>query len=379
MNIEQLRVEAVERFMVLDEGVKKDLNDIVGLVAQLCDVPIAIISLIDEDMQWFKASKGVEIHCNTREASFCQFTIQQNNLLMVENMQADERFLNHPYVTGEPHIKFYAGANLTTREGHHAGTLCILDVKTKKLTGAQQNAIRILARQVMNLMELSHSFQSLDEQHKEVLAQKEISDASQLHLKAIFDSSKDIFLLVGSHLEILAFNNAAAAHMLKVTGIPVTIGSFLSDYAESSVLKKLVRFYSAALVGHKVRSEFNIRVGTPHAAWMEITFTPISNAGKILGVALNACDITARKRHEEQINLQNDALQRIAIIQSHELRRPVASLMGMIELIKLEQAHPYEDYAYFKLIEKTVNELDTKICGIVSDSETTLNSSVIIN
>ena len=343
------------------------------------EVPIAVISLIDEDMQWFKASKGVEIHCNTREASFCQFTILQNQILIAEDTKLDERFLNHPFVIGEPHIRFYAGANLTTRDGHHAGTLCILDTKPRTLTPAQQNAMTILAKQVMNLMELSHSLQTLDDKHKEVLAQKEITDASQLHLKAIFNSSKDIFFLVGKHLEILAFNNAASEYLKKVTETEPAIGSFLSDYIESSVLKKVVRFYSAALSGHKVRSEFHVRLGTPHATWLEITFTPISNAGKVLGVALNACDISARKRHEEQIHLQNDALQRIAIIQSHELRRPVASLMGMIELIKLEESHPYENYAYFKMIESTVNELDSKICGIVSDSETTLNSGMTVN
>ena len=379
MTFEQARVEAAQRFMTLDKGIKQDLDDIVNLAAQICEVPIAMVTLIDEDMQWFKASKGVEIHCNTRDASFCKYTIQQNDLLIIEDARMDERFADHPFVSGEPYIKFYAGANLTTRDGFHAGTLCILGIETKKLTEIQQDSLKTLARQVMNLMELSNSYRTLGEKHNEVLAQKEISDASQLHLRAIFDSSKDIFILVGKHLEILAFNTAAAIRTKNVTGNEITVGSFLSDYIELPILKKLVRFYSAALTGHKVRSEFHIRKETEHAAWMEITFTPISSSGKVLGVALNACDITARKRHEEQITLQNDALQRIAIIQSHELRRPVASLMGMIELIKLEELHPYEDYAYFRMIETTVNELDTKICGIVSDSEITLNSSQLIN
>lgn len=379
MTAEQARVEAVKRFMVLDESIRKDLDDMVSLVAQLCEVPVAIISLMDKDMQWFKASKGVEINCNTREASFCKFTIKQSHLLIIEDTLLDQSCTDHPLVIGKPYIRFYAGANLTTIDGHHIGTLCILDIKPKKLTDAQQNVMGILARQVINIMELSQSHQVLNEKHQEVLAQKKITDAIQLHLKAIFDSSKDIFFLVGKHMEILAFNNAASEYLKRVTGNNAVIGNFLSDYLESTILKKLIRFYSAALSGHKVRSEFYVQQGTPHAAWLEITFTPISNEGKILGVALNACDITGRKRHEEQIHLQNDALQRIAIIQSHELRRPVASLIGMIELIKLEEAHPYEDYAYFKMIETTVNELDTKICGIVSDSETTLNSSLMRN
>ncbi|OKS87621.1 hypothetical protein RG47T_3082 [Mucilaginibacter polytrichastri] len=364
--------------MTLDDNITKDLNDIVNLTAQICETPIAMITLIDEDMQWFKASKGVDIYCNTREASFCRFTIEQNELLIIPNTSIDERFKDHPFVKEGPQIRFYAGANLTTRDGQHVGTLCILDVKTRELTDSQQISLNVLSRQIINLMELSWSLQGLEEKHREVLLQKEETDVSQLYLRAIFDSSKDLFILLGKHLNILSFNKSANLYYAVAANKELVAGGFLSDYLEPRILRKLVKYYSAALAGHAVRSEFHVRKDMPHATWLEITFTPVKNDNEILGVALNAADISTRKKHEEQITLQNDALQRIAIIQSHELRRPVASLMGMIELIKLEQEHPYDDYAYFKMIEITVNELDTKICGIVSESETTLNNTITV-
>jgi len=365
--------------MVLDADITKDLNDIVNLTAQMCETPIAMVTLIDEDMQWFKATKGVDIYCNTREASFCRFTIEQDELLIIPDTTRHEHFKNHPFVQGGPQIRFYAGANLTTRDGQHAGTLCILDVKPKELTETQQSSLKVLARQVINLMELSWSLQTLDEKHKEVLKQKEDAEASQLHLKAIFDSSKDLFILLGKHLNILAFNKAAVKYYTQTKGKEIFAGAFLSDYMELHVLKKLVRYYSAALAGHAVRTEFFVNKDTPYTAWLEVYFTPVKEGKDITGVALNVSDITARKRHEEQITLQNEALQRIAMIQSHELRRPVASLMGIMELIKLEEERPYDDYAYFKMIETTVNELDVKICGIVAESETTLNNSILVN
>ncbi|NCD71198.1 PAS domain-containing protein [Mucilaginibacter agri] len=373
---ESKRLEAVGRFMVLNDAVSKDLNDIVNLTAQICETPIAMVTIIDEDMQWFKATMGVDIYCNTREASFCRFTIEQDELLIIPDASVDERFKDHPFVVGGPQIRFYAGANLTTRDGQHAGTLCILDVKPKHLTESQQNALRVLAKQAINLMELSWSLQTLDEKHQEAVESKRETEASQLQLRAIFDSSKDLFVLLGKHLNILAFNKAADQYYIKTIGTGLFIDKFLSDYLEPHILKKMVRYYSAALAGHSVRGELHVRRGTPREAWLDVSFIPVKNGNDVFGVAVNASDITARKRHEEQINLQNEALQRIAILQSHEIRRPVASLMGMIELIKLEQDNPYDDYVYFKMIETTVNELDDKICNIVLESETTLNRSV---
>jgi light-regulated signal transduction histidine kinase (bacteriophytochrome) len=110
---------------------------------------------------------------------------------------------------------------------------------------------------------------------------------------------------------------------------------------------------------------------------MDLTFMPITGpGGDIIGVAMNATDITEHKMQEDQINIQNAALTRIAIIQSHELRRPVASLLGIMALIKMEQSKGNSEY--LEMLEYTVNELDGKICEIVKDSENTINNYMSI-
>ncbi|MFD2147453.1 GAF domain-containing protein [Mucilaginibacter antarcticus] len=114
---ELYRLEAVNRFKQLDEAVVKDLNDIINLAADSCNVPVGLITLLDEDTQWFKASKGVDIDCTNRELSFCNYTIQQPDLLMVHDASIDERFCNNPLVTGEPNVRFYAGLPLRLKTG----------------------------------------------------------------------------------------------------------------------------------------------------------------------------------------------------------------------------------------------------------------------
>jgi signal transduction histidine kinase len=118
-----------------------------------------------------------------------------------------------------------------------------------------------------------------------------------------------------------------------------------------------------------------LREKTEFEIWREVKFVPIKNySGQIIGVAINSADITKRKQQEKQITIQNEALTRIAIIQSHELRRPVASLLGMMNLMKVEDI----DFGYFDMMQLTLNELDEKIRLIVADSEKTITGPLSI-
>jgi light-regulated signal transduction histidine kinase (bacteriophytochrome) len=137
----------------------------------------------------------------------------------------------------------------------------------------------------------------------------------------------------------------------------------------------MVKYFAIAFIGKLIKQEWLLRAGTPFECWREIKLVPIkNNSGEIIGVAINSSDITKRKQQEKQIIVQNEALTRIAIIQSHELRRPVASLLGLMNLMRMEQI----DFGYFNMMELTVNELDEKIRIIVEDSEKTINSHLAI-
>jgi len=158
MDKDLLRLNAVSRFKHLDADIKKDLDAIVDLVARICNTPVALITLIDDDTQWFKASKGVDIDCTDRELAFCNYTIDQDDLMVVEDTLLDERFINNPMVTGGSHVRFYAGSTLTTKDGHAIGSLCVLDFERRVLTADQLHTLRVLSKQAMNLMELNWSF-----------------------------------------------------------------------------------------------------------------------------------------------------------------------------------------------------------------------------
>jgi PAS domain-containing protein len=370
------RLNAVNRFKKLDAGIKKDLNELVNLIAQICNVPVALISLIDDKMQWFKASVGTgDINCNERDLSFCKETILQQDLLIVPDAAKDERFAMLPIVAGPPHMKFYAGAPLITYDGQAVGTLCILHVNTIELSDLQINSLRVLSKQVLNLIELNWSMQSLMEQNLNTQNQNKIIEDSELKLKAVFDSSRDIHLLVGRHMEVLAFNKAAYNYIKASYQKELKTGTHFLTITNQDLADISISHIELALAGETVSVEHLVNTNnTP--TWLSIAFEPVKGVdGRIIGVAINATDITAGKLDAEQINQQNAALQRIATIQSHELRRPVASLMGLMEVLKLDDN--YEFNPYHPMMEITINELDLKIKGIVQDSENTLSKTLI--
>ena len=148
------RLEALHSYQVLDTDPEQALNDLVQLSAFICGTPISLISLIDDERQWFKARTGTDVLQTPREYSFCQYAMRANDVYEVPDMATDARFANNPLVTGDPHIRFYAGAPLLTPEGQPLGTLCALDTVPRQLSPDQREALRVLARQVMTHLEL---------------------------------------------------------------------------------------------------------------------------------------------------------------------------------------------------------------------------------
>jgi GAF domain-containing protein len=151
---EYARLRELKKYDVLDTGMEKSFNDIVEIAAQVCGVPISLVSLVDEKRQWFKARFGVDASETPRDYAFCAHTILDTQILEVENALEDERFFDNPLVTSEPDIRFYSGAPLITREGYALGTLCVIDTKPKQLTDEQKLILEKLAEQVVYLLEL---------------------------------------------------------------------------------------------------------------------------------------------------------------------------------------------------------------------------------
>ncbi len=148
------RLAALKEYHILDTGTEQSYDDITALAAHICEVPIAMISLVDEARQWFKSRVGVEQQQTPREVAFCAHAILQNKPFIVRDATKDRRFADSALVTGEPHIRFYAGIPLVNPEGLALGTLCVVDHQPRRLSPAQQKALQALSRQVMALLEL---------------------------------------------------------------------------------------------------------------------------------------------------------------------------------------------------------------------------------
>ena len=151
---EAARLEALRAYEILDTPPEKEFEDLVALASRLCETPVALVTLLDEDRQWFKAAVGVDIPERPYEESLCSHAILQEEMTEVPDLTRDPRFADNAVVAGEPHLRFYAGVPLESREGLPVGTLCVIDVRPRELTDLQREALRVLGRQVVTQMEL---------------------------------------------------------------------------------------------------------------------------------------------------------------------------------------------------------------------------------
>ena len=139
---------------ILDTPSEKDFNDIVQLTAQTFNMPVSLITLIDCDRLWIKAKVGTALCEAKRNEAVCNYTIAQKEIFEVSDLSEDDRFSHFTYVKDGPAYKYYAGAPLVTSKGHKLGSLCVFDVQSRQLTNDQKNALHVLARQVVSLIEL---------------------------------------------------------------------------------------------------------------------------------------------------------------------------------------------------------------------------------
>jgi GAF domain-containing protein len=151
---EAKRIEALRRYRILDTPAEQAFDDFALLASTICETPIAMMTLVDGDRQWFKSREGIESTETAREHAFCAYTILGNEVMVVEDATCDARFANNPYVVAAPHVRFYAGAPLIDSEGYALGSLCVIDSEPRLLTNRQRQVLEALARQVIAQLEL---------------------------------------------------------------------------------------------------------------------------------------------------------------------------------------------------------------------------------
>ena len=191
------RLSALSSYNVLDTLPEKEYDAITRLASYICQVPIALISLIDAERQWFKSKIGLDAIETPRADAFCYYTILDNEILEVTDALANDTFKNNVLVTGSPDIRFYAGAPLIDPEGHRLGSLCVIDRVPRKLTPEQRDALRTLADEVMSHLVLS-------KQKKEL----EASLAVHKDFYRLFNSSSEVHFIADRESNIELINDA---------------------------------------------------------------------------------------------------------------------------------------------------------------------------
>lgn len=350
------RIQAVNRFLKLEINREKELQEIVRMAAEVCQTPVALITLLDQDTQHIAFKVGFDRESTDRKDAFCDHTIREDRLMIVENALEDTRFINNPLVTGNPHIRFYAGSPLTTQDGYNLGSLCVIDQKSGQLDAMQQCMLNILSKQVTQILEFEMSIEILKQQFTEV-------KSSETKLRSYFESSDSCHLLLDHEFKIIAFNSALEKFIKSTFGASVELSSDIRQYVHATHQTAFVENYLLALCGTPIKSQRLIPYDNA-PIWWSMTYNPACDQdGKIIGVSLNAVNITDLVSQQQLLVDQNEALKKIAYIQSHELRRPVSTILGLMEFFESE------DYVIEKadmiIMGEAVKELDEKIRKIV--------------
>jgi GAF domain-containing protein len=151
---ENARLAELYSYRILDTACEESFDRIARLASAILQCPIALVSLVDKNRQWFKAHEGLKVRETPRDVSFCSYAIVSDEIFVVDDATKDDRFLSNPLVVGEPHIRFYAGAPLVTPRGHRIGTLCVIDDNARGLLSGQGTILNDLAAMVMESLEL---------------------------------------------------------------------------------------------------------------------------------------------------------------------------------------------------------------------------------
>ena len=367
-------MEAVLRFVGLDLELDKDLQEITDLACAITQAPTAVISFLDTDTQYFKVKKDTkdivgEIKTFSRKDTFCSYTIKQDDIFIIADTLADERFANNESVIGNPNLRFYAGVPLSTCDRQKVGTLCVLDTKPGNLDENQVHMLKIIARQAMKTIELKCRALNLEESLKEVEAQKEYVQDADIRLRSFFESSNTFQVLLGKSGEVIDFNKTAYNFIKNAHKTDVQRGDLFVTYIAPEFVSKFIDGYNRAMKGTRHVEEGSTDYGENLGIiWWDATFEPaLDKNNEIIGMSYLIRNITERKVREQKIIQQNESLLSIAHVQAHEFRAPLTTIMGLMNLIKddgYEMAGNYLPY-----LEMAVNNLDEKIKNLVVDIE----------
>jgi PAS domain S-box-containing protein len=287
---EVARLESLHRYAILDTLPEQEFDDLSRMAALICGTPIALVSLVDESRQWFKSKVGIADAETPRDVAFCAHAILEPGVMVVRDALKDERFRLNPLVTGDPNVRFYAGAPLLTQDGHALGTLCVIDRVPRDLTLDQLEALKALSRLVVTELELRRSVTDLSK----VMRERRLVERE---LDQLFNLSLDLFCIAGFDGYFKRINPAWE----KTLGIPKEelLSRPYLDFVHPDDREATLgeaKSMGAGIVTFSFENRYRCGDGT--YVWLLWNATPSSDHKLIFAVAR---DITLRKRAERRM------------------------------------------------------------------------------
>ncbi len=352
------RLKALESYSIMDSLSEKEYDSITQLAAYICETPIAAVSLIDQDRQWFKSQVGLDVSETPRDISFCQHTIMNDELFEVSNALDNEDFVNNPLVTGNPNIRFYAGAPLKDSNGYNLGSLCVIDTKSKTLSQEQRKALRILGDQVVVLLQLRKNNFDLR------ATQKEYQNFLDLSVDLVCITSAIGFFLKANP----AFTRALGYPDKELEGKPFV------DYLHPDDLEKTF-FEVDKLSKGEVSISFENRFKCKSGEYILLSWnaSPDLETGNLYCIAR---DVTNDKQQQQklldallELKKNNEELDQFAYVVSHDLKAPLRAINNLAEWILEDMPDmPEEVSKNFTRLRGRVLRMENLINGVLDYS-----------
>jgi hypothetical protein len=345
---DELRMRELMAYHILDTPSEKELDEIAQIASAVCNTPMSLVTFIDSHRQWYKAKKGVDMNEVRRADSFCQHALNRpGGLLIVGDPSKDDRFMNNKYVVGDPYIRFYAGAPLTSPSGCVLGTLCVMDSKHHDITEDQKEALKLLADKAMQYLNM----------RKALIEQGHFIEHSAEKLKKLSDLAPGVMFQI----------EAKPNEKIKVVFVSRGVEKLHPDFTTEIITHNPEFFLSLIHQEDRMRLVESIKHSFAHKpSWSE-QFRLTSPNNEFIWYSVNATiehkvdratmygsihNISALKEYEA-------LLYQILHDVSHVMRRPITTMLGLVSMMEMETPDHMKMQQYMQNIKSVFTELDT--------------------
>ena len=293
------RLQALNRYEILDTAPESGYDDLASLASTACSTPMALISLVDRERQWFKARVGLTAAQTPRDIAFCAHAILQRDVFIIPDAKSDERFSSNPLVISDPHIRFYAGAPLITPDGYALGTVCVLDRVPRQLLPEQAQILRVLSRQVVSQLERRRTLAELTQTIAASKEREEALRSTEEFKNRIIETSRDCIKVLDMDGRLLSMN-AGGMEILEICDFTPFRNARWFDFWKGSDREAAQAAVAAASSGGVGRFVGYCPTANGKPMWWDVVVSGLPDPeGKTERLLAVSRDVTEQQRSEE--------------------------------------------------------------------------------